>query len=76
MSVIVIDCLPPDITDEQAGDPYVARAWRVEVLKREHQIRIAREAGVAVVPWRGPGSIDLVLRGLHRRAGSGMGRSR
>jgi len=76
MSVIVIDCLPPDITDEQAGDPYVALAWRVEVLKREHQIRVAREAGVAVVPWRGPGSIDLVLRGLQRRSGSGAGRSR
>jgi uncharacterized protein (DUF58 family) len=76
LSVIVIDCLPPDITDEQSGDPYVALAWRAEVLKRERQIRIAREAGIAVVPWRGPGSLDLVLRGLQRRFGSGVGRSR
>jgi uncharacterized protein (DUF58 family) len=76
LGVIVIDCLPPDIADERPGDPYVALGWRVELLKRERQIRVAREAGIAVVPWRGPGSLDLVLRGLQRRVGTRSGQSR
>ncbi len=33
LGVIVIDCLPADIADEQPGDPYVALAWRIERLE-------------------------------------------
>ena len=76
LHVIVVDCLPPDIAQERPGDPYVALAWRIELLRRERQIRVVREAGIAVVPWSGPGSLDLVLRGLQRRTGIRAGSSR
>ena len=36
----------------------------------------AAEAGIAVVPWRGPGSLDVVLRDMHRRSLAGAGRRR
>lgn len=72
LNVLAIDCLPTDIADEDPGDPYAGITWRIELIKRERQLRQVREAGIAVVPWHGPGSLDLVLRGLHHR---GSGRS-
>jgi len=67
LDVIAIDCLPVDIADEIRGDPYTGLAWRIELLKRERRLRHVRAAGIAVVPWRGPGSLDQVLRALHHR---------
>lgn len=71
--VVVIDCLPPDIVDSDPGDPYVALAWRLRLLQRERELGAVHRVGVPVVPWRGPGSLDLVLRELdrHGRVGSG-----
>lgn len=48
-------------------DPVRQLAWRLRMLERAEQIRRLRRAGVAVVPWRGPGSMDAVLRLLARR---------
>lgn len=42
-------------------------AWRLRMLERQDEVRRLRGAGVAVVPWRGPGSLDAVLRLLARR---------
>ncbi|MGB8859993.1 MAG: DUF58 domain-containing protein [Ilumatobacteraceae bacterium] len=67
LSVLVIDCLPTDLTQQDPDDPYAAIAWRIQLLQREREIRRAREAGIAVVAWHGPGSLDGVLRDLHHR---------
>lgn len=76
MSVLVIDCLPDDLADRHPDDPYAAITWRTELLQRERHLRQAREAGIAVVPWRGPGSLDAVMRDLHHRSRSGVRRHR
>ena len=76
LTVLVIDSLPADITQSDPDDPYVGIAWRIRLLEREREIRRVGEAGIAVVPWRGPGSLDVVLRDLHRHAGVRMARRR
>ncbi|MEP6893335.1 MAG: DUF58 domain-containing protein, partial [Gaiellaceae bacterium] len=76
LTVLVVDCLPADITQSDPDDPYVGIAWRIRLLEREREIRRVGEAGIAVVPWRGPGSLDVVLRDLHRNAGVRMARRR
>jgi uncharacterized protein (DUF58 family) len=76
LTVLVVDCLPDDITQSDPDDPYVGIAWRIRLLEREREIRRVGEAGIAVVPWRGPGSLDVVLRDLHRHAGARMARRR
>jgi len=74
LTTLVIDCLPDDITENDPNDPYLGIAWRIRVLERDREIRLVREAGIPVVPWMGPGSLDVVLRDLHRHAGMRMGR--
>ena len=74
LTVLVIDCLPADITENDPLDPYLAIAWRIRLLQRESEIRGAREAGIPIVPWMGPGSLDAVLRDLQRNAGVRMAR--
>lgn len=69
LAVVVVDCLPAGITDDDSDDPLGALAWRIRLLERDREIRSVQTSGIAVVPWRGPGSLDLVLRDLHRRAG-------
>ena len=83
MSVVVIDCLPPDAAEPDGAhdrassvDPYVPLAWRMRLLERDREVRRVVEAGIAVVPWRGPGSLDLVLRDLQRQAGGRAGARR
>ena len=76
LTVLVIDTLPPDIAQSDPDDPYVGIAWRIRLLEREREIRRVGEAGIAVIPWRGPGSLDVVLRDLHRHAGAGMAHRR
>jgi len=67
LDVIAIDCLPVNI-HKQFNDPHVQLTWRIGVLERERRLRQFRETGIPVVQWRGPGSLDQVLRALHRRA--------
>ena len=78
--VIVIDTLPPELTVGRVGDDAVLAAtllqdvrtarlvWRLRLLEREREARRCAEAGVPVIAWRGPGSLDAVLRGVRRRA--------
>jgi len=66
LSVAVVDTLPPDIVDDD--DPAAGLAWRIRLLERRREVRRVQEIGVPVVQWRGPGSLDDVLRDIHRRA--------
>lgn len=71
VSVVVVDAL----VDAEEGavvptaerDPLARTAWRIRMLEREREIRAIQAQGVAVVPWLGPGSLDVVLRELARR---------
>jgi hypothetical protein len=67
-TVVVIDTLPVGVVDDDSDDAFRALAWRIRLLERDREIRRVQQAGVPVVPWRGPGSLDEVLRGVHRRA--------
>lgn len=66
-SVIVVDCLPPDARIGRSDDPLVGLAWRLRQLERGLEIDRIRRLGLPVVPWRGPGSLDQVLRQLSAR---------
>ena len=78
--VIVVDTLPPELARSDAADEAVRAAtgvddarsaqlvWRLRLLDREREARRCSEAGVPIIPWRGAGSLDTVLRGVTRRA--------
>ena len=66
LTTVVIDTLPSHLSADPA-DPYAAVAWRLRRLDRDEEVHRLRAAGVPVVAWVGPGSLDLVLRGLARR---------
>jgi uncharacterized protein (DUF58 family) len=69
LPTVVIDTLPPGARpDPGDADPVlVDAAWRMRRLERE-QVRTALDAiGCPVVTWRGPGTVDEVLRRLVRR---------
>lgn len=69
LPTVVVDTLPPDARPDP-GDSDAALvdlAWRMRRLERE-QVRVALDAvGCPVVAWRGPGTVDEVLRRLARR---------
>lgn len=65
--VVVVDCLPPDLEQRSASNAYESAAWKIERLRREHQIRRAADMGIAVVPWRGSAALEAVTRDLYRR---------
>ena len=64
-TVLVVDTLPDEIV-AQARTTTEALAWRVRLLQRDAKIRGLATEGVPTVPWRGPGSLDAVLRDLRR----------
>lgn len=66
LPVVVIDTLPDDVVAD--GDAYTRLAWRIRLLDRRREIRRVRRAGIPVVSWRGPGSLDQFLRDAARRA--------
>ncbi len=66
LDVVVVDCLPDDI-DVAGDDERVALAWRMRLLEREVLLTRLRRTGIPVVAWRGPGTLDEVLRRLGRR---------
>ena len=66
LSVIIIDTLPDRVDDQE--DARTQLAWRIRRLERERDIRRVQESGIPTVPWRGPGSLDQVLRDLGRRS--------
>jgi uncharacterized protein (DUF58 family) len=67
LDVVVVDCLPDDV-DLGRGDADLATAWRMRLLERRALLERAERHGIPVVRWRGPGTLDEVLRRLRRRA--------
>ena len=85
-AVIVIDTLPPGLSDvagvdalsparirtimrDEGRDPRLAaRAWQLRRAERQELIATLAELGVPVVAWRGPGTLDEVLRDVSRMA--------
>lgn len=69
LPTVVVDTLPAGVRPP-AGDAdpvLVDVAWRMRLLERA-QVRSALDAlGCPVVAWRGPGTVDEVLRRLSRR---------
>ncbi len=66
-SVVVIDTIGEAMTagaDRRALPSLAARMQRVE---RDDRLRRLAALGTPVVPWRGPGTLDTVLRQLARR---------
>jgi uncharacterized protein (DUF58 family) len=82
ISVVVVDTLAPElarpdvdpallttVTPMATDSPQLASlAWRIRLLERSREMLRAREAGVPIVPWGGPGTLDLVLRDLAHRS--------
>jgi uncharacterized protein (DUF58 family) len=66
--VIVVDTLPPDPPPLVSN--WDALAQRVRTMERQADIDQLAELGVPVVPWRGPGTLDDVLRNASRLAGA------
>lgn len=67
LSLVVVDTMPTTLThlDDEAG--YVTLAWRVRMVERRFEISQVTSAGIPVVDWRGPGSLDQILRDIGRR---------
>ena len=65
MSVVVIDTLPENVIDHD--DDLTAIAWRIRLLERRREIRMVSGAGIPVVRWGGPGSLDQVIHDIARR---------
>lgn len=71
LQVLVVDTLPPDLVPEvhaEGGSPWTPLAWRMRRCERELLLERLASTGCPVVPWRGPGTVDEVLRRLARRA--------
>jgi uncharacterized protein (DUF58 family) len=71
LPMVVVDTLPADV--EARGENARARAvsataWRLRMMEREVILGEVARAGCPVVPWRGPGTLDAVMRRLARRA--------
>lgn len=64
--VIVVDTLPEHVVVDD--DPHTVMAWRIRLLERRRELRAVRASGIPVVEWRGPGSLDQVIRDVSRRA--------
>ena len=70
LDVVCIDTLVEGTLPDTARDPRSsgALAWRLRLLEREIQLTEVSRRGIPVVPWRGPGSLDEVLRRLAQRS--------
>jgi len=72
VAVLVVDTLPTDAQPRTFGedqDPaLVALAWRMRRIERSVVLERLAALGCPVVPWRGPGTVDDVMRRLARRA--------
>ena len=71
VTVLVVDTLPPDAEPAVAegADPALASlAWRMRRVERSVVLDRLAALGCPVVAWRGPGTLDDVMRRLARRA--------
>ena len=79
LPVLVVDTLPAEVTPAvvEGTDPQVAGlAWRMRLVERREVLARLAALGCPVVAWRGPGTLDDVLRRLARRAQLPQVRSR
>jgi uncharacterized protein (DUF58 family) len=63
--VLVVDSLG-DQRPAAAPDSAVDLAWRLQRLEHRRDVDLLTDHGIPVVPWRGSGSLDGVLRSLAR----------
>lgn len=71
LPMVVVDTLPDDLAsrgENAAARAVAALAWRLRMLERDVILSEVARAGCPVVPWRGPGTLDDVMRRLARRA--------
>ncbi len=66
-SVIVVDSLG-DNRPPAAADTTLDLAWRLQRLEHRRDVERLTDRGIPVIPWRGSGSLDGVLRSLARAA--------
>lgn len=66
-TLVVVDTMPEEL-DHGDDSELVRIAWRIRMLQRSVEMTQVAVAGIPVVPWRGPGSLDMVLRDIGRRA--------
>jgi uncharacterized protein (DUF58 family) len=66
-AVVAVDTLPPDAGPKSSG-LWADLAFRLWRLERAGDILRLADVGVPVVPWRGTGSLDQVLRDVSRAA--------
>ncbi len=66
LPVVVVDTLPAHVVLDD--DPHTVTAWRIRLLERRRELRAVRSWGIPVITWRGPGSLDQVIRDIGRRA--------
>jgi uncharacterized protein (DUF58 family) len=79
-STVVVDTLPRamatgDLTDDQlaglvpehSASESARLAWRLRLLERSREVARTRLSGVPIVPWVGPGTLDLVMRDIARQ---------
>ncbi len=79
LPVVVVDTLPPGATPRvpDGVDPGIADlAWRMRRLERDQVLAALATLGCPVIPWRGAGTLDDVLRRLARRASVPMAAAR
>lgn len=67
LTVVVVDTFPEHLVTDPTN-VYESLAWRIRLLSRDAEVHSLQLRGVPVVPWRGPGSLDRVLRDIARRA--------
>ncbi len=67
LTTVVLDTMPDHLWEDES-DPFASIAWRIRRLTRRTEVLRLQEAGIPVVPWRGPASLDQVLRDISRRA--------
>jgi uncharacterized protein (DUF58 family) len=73
LDVVIVDCLPPGL-DLGGDQPHLLLAWRMRLLERRALLARAERAGIPVVAWRGPGTLDEVMRRLRGRVVAPGGR--
>jgi len=68
VSVVVIDTLGERPIEEMGGrTSATGLAWRMRMLERAAMLERLAALGCPVVPWQGPGTVDVVLRQQSRR---------
>jgi uncharacterized protein (DUF58 family) len=71
LPMVVVDTLPAHVAargENARARAISATAWRLRMMEREVILGEVARAGCPVVPWRGPGTLDAVMRRLARRA--------